>query len=79
MTEDKKPLGRSTRPENQARIEYILKRVNEAPGISSPDLAKEMEIPSMATSHFGDRLVRQGLIKMVKKVPTGTRTYYPAD
>lgn len=74
-TEDRR--GRSVSPENQKRLDFILKAVQQNPGVSSPTIAKELEISTLQCSQLADRLVRKGEI-VVKKVEGGIRTYHPA-
>lgn len=72
------PAARGARgagPENQARLDHILARAKEEPGIESPKVAHELQITTLQCSQLADRLVRAGTLG-VFKLANGTRTYY---
>lgn len=71
----KGPRGPS--PENAQRLQYILDRTTQEPGVASPTLAKELGISTLSCSQLTDRLVRKGEI-VVKKNDKGVRQNYPA-
>lgn len=74
---EKTPKGpRGPSPENAARLQYIIDRTNQEPGVASPTLAKELEISTLSCSQLTDRLVRKGEI-IVKKNDKGVRQNYP--
>jgi len=68
-------VPRSPSPENQARLDYIVQRTESEPGVSSPTIAKELEIGTLPCGQLADRLVRKGDI-LLHKVGS-LRTYYP--
>lgn len=67
--------GRQPSEETQKRIDHILARVKEEPGILSADLARELDMGSLPCSQLGDRLVKSGQIAMFK-LASGQRSYY---
>lgn len=69
---------RGPSPENQKRLDYILQRTTEEPGISSPVIAKELGISTLQTSQLTDRLVKAGKI-VVHKIEGGVRTNYTPE
>ena len=71
------PVPRGPSPENQARLDYIVQRAASEPGVTSPTIAKELEIGTLTCSQLADRLVRKGDIQL-RKTAGGVRTYYPA-
>jgi topoisomerase IA-like protein len=71
------PVPRGPSPENAARLDHILKRSTNEPGVASPILAKELGISTLSCSQLTDRLVRQGKL-VIRKVDGGVRTNYPA-
>ena len=76
-TEEKKaPVPRGPNPENQRRLDYIVQRTKEVPGITSPTIAKELGISTLQCSQLTDRLVKAGTIVIKKVGPI--RTNYPA-
>lgn len=70
------PVPRGPSPENQARLDYIVQRAASEPGVTSPTIAKELEIGTLACGQLADRLVRKGEIQLYKV--GSLRTYYPA-
>lgn len=73
----KAPPPRGPSPENAQRLQYIKERTEQEPGVTSPTIAKELEISTLSCSQLADRLVRKGEIQL-RKIAGGTRTYYPA-
>lgn len=71
------PVPRGPSPENQARLDYIVQRAANEPGVTSPTIAKELGIGTLTCSQLADRLVRKNEIQ-VHKIAGGVRTYYPA-
>ena len=75
----KKDSGRAVASDNAERLEYILKRTKEEPGVTSPTLAKELDITTLACSQLTDRLVKKGELSIFK-LASGVRTnYMPKD
>lgn len=77
MSDKTEKRGRTVSPENQARLDFILRAVEGKPGVTSPTIARELGISTLQCSQLADRLVRRGEIR-VEKVEGGIRTYYPA-
>lgn len=77
MSQKEEKRGRTVSPENQKRLDHILKAVHGKPGVTSPTIARELGISTLQCSQLADRLVRRGEIR-VEKIEGGIRTYYPA-
>lgn len=75
----KRPTTPAIPQDNDGRLEYILKRVTEEPGVLSAEIAKELGITSLACSHLGDRLIRTGAIEIFKLANGARSNYLPKD
>lgn len=69
------PVPRTPSAENQARLDHILKRTAEEPGVTSPTLARELNISTLQCSQLTDRLVKRGELLIIK-IAGGVRTNY---
>lgn len=76
-TEAPAARGRGPNPENVQRLEHIVTRAKQEPGVTSPTIAKELGISTLSCGQLADRLVRKGDIQLHKML-SGMRTYYPA-
>lgn len=68
-------VGRQVSEETQNRMDYIKTRVVEEPGVLSAELARELDMNSLACSQLGDRMVKAGVIDLFK-LANGQRSYY---
>lgn len=74
-TEDTKSPGREASSKTQERLNTILETTKAQPGVTSPEIAKILDISTLTCSQLGDRLVKSGQIVLVK-LPSNVRTYY---
>lgn len=72
--------GRQPSPETQELIEKIVAMVAEAgyEGVTNITLAQALEIGTLKASSLGTRLVRQGVLQMVK-ADNGRTSYFLAE
>lgn len=78
-TETKAGPGRAVREENQARLDHILARTKEEPGILSAALAGELGITTLQCSQLTDRLVKAGTIEFFKRANGQRMNFLPKD
>lgn len=71
--------GRAVREENQARLDHILARTKEEPGILSATLAQELDITTLQCSQLTDRLVKAGTIEFFKRANGQRMNFLPKD
>ena len=71
--------GRAVREENQARLDHILARTKEEPGILSSALAQELGITTLQCSQLTDRLVKAGTIEFFKRANGQRMNFLPKD
>lgn len=71
------PVPRGPSPENQARLDKVIELAAAKPGITNPEVAKELGMSTLACSQLIDRLVKKGKLQLVKG-ERSVRMYYPA-
>lgn len=71
--------GRAVREENQARLDHILARTKEEPGILSAVLAQELGITTLQCSQLTDRLVKAGTLEFFKRANGQRMNFLPKD
>lgn len=71
------PVPRGPSPENQARLDKVIELAAAKPGITNPEVSKELGMSTLACSQLIDRLVKKGKLQLVKG-ERSVRMYYPA-